>query len=94
MSFLYRRCNNQSFTDCILEELHLVKVVVKTMYRKIRNKSRSELKAAPDYRPHQIAKSIQYKLLSIINRSRNYTSRGFNFEFYGILNFFKGKVDR
>ena len=67
MSFLYRRCNNQSFTDCILEELHLVKVVVKTMYRKIRNKSRSELKAAPDYRPHQIAKSIQYKPLSIIN---------------------------
>ena len=38
-------------------------------YRKVRNKSRPELLAAPDNRPHQIAKSIQYKLPSIISRN-------------------------
>ena len=47
-------------------------------YRKIRNKSRSELEAAPDYKPHQIAKCIQYKPLSIRSRIGNLTLIEFN----------------
>ena len=61
--------------------------VLASMYgiqgKKIKDTVKSEVKAAPDYKPHQIAKSIQYKPLSIISRIGFEHLRGCTLKQYG-----------